>query len=273
MRIENWIDDSSLASITYAGYWNDEGIEQSKEAFWVVDGDFRPMDDYLARSQLVADIEHCVELLRTRGLGLRGIGLDLAAGPLWAVPILFRLGEIEHLTCVEISKHRLLRIGPLVLDHYGAPKDRVTLAYGSFYDLRVPKDSADFALLNQAFHHAAEPMRLLAEMRRVLRPDGVVLMVGEHRRTSKLRQDLTHSARYIAGSLPATIQKAMRGRCVARPPTLVARGPDIFPPDELLGDHYYLDRDYRRMFRAAGFKAWKADRPKSPCCSYVLVKR
>jgi ubiquinone/menaquinone biosynthesis C-methylase UbiE len=85
----------------------------------------------------------------------------MAAGNLWAVPRLLRLGTVDKIYCLEYSKHRLLQIGPAVLEYYGVPKERVVLALGSFYDLHLKNKSLDFVFMSQAFHHADDPNRLL----------------------------------------------------------------------------------------------------------------
>jgi len=41
-------------------------------------------------------------------------------------------------------------------------------------------ESIDFCFCSQAFHHADDPQRLLNEIKRVLKPSGIVLMIGEN---------------------------------------------------------------------------------------------
>ncbi|HXQ24446.1 MAG TPA: class I SAM-dependent methyltransferase, partial [Candidatus Acidoferrales bacterium] len=179
-RVENWLSDSPHRAIEYSEYWNDEQNEQDK-AWNILDGDFTKMESYLAQIGLVEDLRECLDACRARrGSGLGGVGIDLAAGNLWAAPHLLGSGDIEKLYCLEFSKHRLLKLGPKVLEHYQVPNDKVVLVYGSFYDLHLADGSVDFALLSAAFHHAEDPNRLLSEIRRVLKPDGVLMVIGEH---------------------------------------------------------------------------------------------
>lgn len=179
-KVENWLSDSPDRKIEYSEYWNDEQNEQDK-AWNILDGDFTKMESYLAQIGLVEDLRECLDACRARrGSRLGGVGIDLAAGNLWASPHLFGCGDVEKLYCLEFSKHRLLKLGPKVLEHYQVPNDKVVLVYGSFYDLHLPDGCLDFALLSAAFHHAEDPNRLLAEIRRVLKPDGVLMMIGEH---------------------------------------------------------------------------------------------
>jgi len=123
-RVENWISDEHIDQVEYSCYWNDEEQEKAK-VWYVLDGNFARMEDYLAKVGLTRDLTHCVEILRTEfGTEFGGTGIDLAAGNLWAAPFLLEQGA-ERLYCLEFSRHRLLKIGPVVLDHYHVPQDKV----------------------------------------------------------------------------------------------------------------------------------------------------
>ena len=193
-------------------YWNDQEAEKTK---WcnVADGNFEKMEAHVSDLELVRDFDQCVDHVESKlGRRLGGCGIDIAAGTLWAAPHLFRRLSIEHLHFLEYSYHRLVKLGPEVLEHYNIPKNRVTLAFGSFYDLKLEDESLDFAFMAQAFHHAAEPQRLLQEIHRVLKPGGTVIIIGEHQIYTR-----------IAPSY-----------------------------DPVLGDHYYRIEEYEKMFGEEG---------------------
>lgn len=219
-EVRIWRPEAELRAIEYADYWNDIDVERTKE-WWVENGDFAAMEEYLAGSGLAAQLDAAIALAERIGRPVRGIGADLAAGALWAVPQLLRAGA-ERVYAVEYSLHRLLRLGPLVLERYQCPRSSVVLCQGSFYEVQLPDDSLDFVLLAQALHHADRPEALLEEVRRLLHLDGVALVIGEHQ--------------FKAPSLPRRL----------------ARRPWRPPPDPVLGDHYYATADYARMFSSAG---------------------
>jgi len=57
----------------------------------------------------------------------------------------------------------------------------------------LENNSVDFIFLCQAFHHADDPEKLIYEIRRVLKPDGIVIIIGEHIKIFKvdsLRQNI-----------------------------------------------------------------------------------
>jgi SAM-dependent methyltransferase len=247
-RVEHWLDPSAIDDLAYAEYWNDEDVERGKE-WYVMDGDFSPMERYLDEVGLVRDLQAClseVEALRGRPIG--GVGLDLAAGTLWAARHLLGAGPVDRLYCVEYSQHRLLKLGPVVLGHYGIAPERIVLALGSFYDLRVDDQSVDFAFMSQALHHADEPDRLLAELARTLRPDGVAMVIGEHIVAPGM---YAGRAAGLAASwlLPERVQRRLFSDGSHQPDGRLV--PDV---DRVTGDHYYRSREYRRMFARHGFR-------------------
>ena len=231
-----WRPVDELREVAYADYWNDEAIESEKE-WWILDGDFEPMEQYLQRSGLGRQLDAAIDLgERLRGRGLNGAGADVAAGTLWSVPRLLARGA----TCiyaVEYSVHRLTKLGPALLSHYGVAAEEIVLCLGSFEELRIGEGELDFVLMSQALHHADDPSRLLAEARRVLRPDGVVLVTGEH---------VVAERRW----LPRRFRN-MR--------------------DPVLGDHWYRRSDYERLFRDSGFRWERIQRSGESIQAFVLL--
>lgn len=267
---ENWIDPAVGGAVEYADYWNDEEVERGKDVFDVTDGNFTKIERHLADEGLLEDLVASIRVAdRAFGARIKGVGIDLAAGSLWAARPLLDHGDVHRLYCLEYSRHRLFKLGPLVLAHYGIPADRVILAYGSFYDIKLPSAELDFALLAQALHHADEPVDLLRELARVLKPGGVALVIGEPVVTA--RQVLRYYLRMIARLLVPRRMLAGSSRFDVRL-TLRPAGEDIAPTDPTLGDHYYRPREYRAMFEKAGFAAVRSRRRGEQHRSYVLQR-
>jgi SAM-dependent methyltransferase len=266
---EYWISDNDLRDVGFSAYWNDESEEKQKE-WYILDGDFSKMEQHLQRTGLPRDIERAVRILQTRyGGRLSGVGLDIAAGNLWAAPYLFRLGSVERLYCLEYSKHRLLTIGPRVLEHYNVANDRIVLALGSFYDIRLADRSLDFVFMSQAFHHADEPERLVSEVARLLRPGGFAIIIGEHVVEPPYP---THLAKWIVSRLIAPgIQRRLLGRSIARRPLRVSAIPKP-PTDPIMGDHYYTRREYEQLF-SSRFATTRFNTRGSGSQGFLLVKQ
>jgi ubiquinone/menaquinone biosynthesis C-methylase UbiE len=266
-QTEYWLSASEISSVEYSAYWNDEGEETDKFG-QIFDGDFNKLEQHLAQIGVVEQLKQCLDFLETKFRWKpRGVGADLASGNLWAPPFLLRAGPIEKIYCVEYSKHRLLRIGPRVLEHYGVPSDKAVLCLGSFYQLNLADNSLDFVLLSEAFHHAERPLELLAEISRVLRADGAVIIIGEYELT---RLDtIKHFGKFLISRLvPSSVQRRVLKR------TLSVQAP--FPQgqiliDPVLGDHWYSEESYREMFSAAGFASYKVETDVSQLQAFVLL--
>lgn len=267
--IQHWLDDSAIARERYVAYWSDADREAEKQWDVLANG-FEPMERYLAETGLVEDIRACVETMRSRlGRSLDGAGIDLGAGTLWAAPLLMGAGDVDKLYCVEYSRHRLLTLGPVVLDHYGVDPAKIVLALGSFYDIRLEDASLDFVFMSTSFHHADDPLRLLAEIRRVLSPDGVAILVGEHM-VGAVGAWARWAAKGAATRLPARLQQAILGRTLVPNRRIVGLTRSV-SSDPVLGDHYYTTGQYMSLFRQGGFDAVRVRRPGSPLQSFLLV--
>ena len=250
-RVVEWLPD--VSHLRYSDYCNDEREEQSKP-LWVLPGDFASMETYLSSTGLPDQLVACVDTARQRfGRTLTGVGVDLAAGSLRAAPHLFRLGHVDLLYCVEYSRHRLLKLGPAVLTHYGVTADRVVLAIGDVHHLDLPDASVDFILMSAAFHHPDTPDALSSEIRRILKPSGIVLIIGEHITELHASNRLKHLAKFVAARImPAGLQMRLLGHTL-RAQRFYARDEDLLGGDERLADHAYTLSQYQRMFAAAGF--------------------
>ncbi len=265
--VERWISEDTVAQLEYAEYWNDEGHEHGKPLD-LHDDDFSKLERYLGEVGLVRDLTLCLDTLASP---LAGRGIDLAAGTLWAAPILLKSTAVECVYCLEYSKHRLLTIGPRVLTHYEVSPERVVLVYGSFYDLHLEAGSLDFALLSQAFHHADRPAALLAELRRVLKPGGQVIIVGEH--IPRPRDYALYGIRACASLLlPRDVQRRMLGHELDVHLSLRPSVDDVMPADPVLGDHAYSQAQYRALFTQSGFAMRRVRRPRSHYQSFVLER-
>ena len=272
--LQAWKSFSDISKIEYSAYWNNAALEVEKEVFWVSDGDFDRMERYLNDSGLIGQFHQALEFLdRNLGRCLEGTGADLAAGNLWAVPLILQSGPVKKIYAIEYSKHRLVDLGPKVLQNYRVPRDNVILCLGSFYELEIAHKSLDFIFLAQAFHHADDTDRLLGEIRRVLKPKGVVLIIGEHvfDKQPSVRGLLKAAAkRAVSRSVAWIIQGLFRRRHYEEPTFFSKlRQANL---DPILGDHYYSLREYHDIFSRNGFRYWNLRGVKPEIQSFVLVQ-
>ena len=105
----------------------------------------------------------------------------------------------------------------------------------------------------KALHHAERPDRLLAEVARVLKPSGVVMVIGEHVPQNRFKLAVRHVARYfLSRLLPPAVQRRLLGRVVRKAPLYPGKAA-LYPPDPVKGDQMILDSEYRKLFGSQGF--------------------
>lgn len=249
-EIKYWLTDKEREEIFSNEYWNKEEEEKKKD-WYILDGNTEKFFRLLReKTTCYEEYESIINFVKGMGLQVKGICVDVAAGVCWITALLSKIEAIDKVYAMEISKHRLLNIAPSVLDCFEASGQKITRVFGSFYDIKLPDQSVDFCFMSQAFHHADEPDRLLSEVRRILKPAGFVLIIGENPR---IRSDLLkHYARnLIKMVVPRSKNK---NRAVYK---LFPSFRELYPPDIELGDNYYRIKDYFHIFKQNGFRLFQ----------------
>jgi len=234
--IEKWLDAAALECIYSSQYWNDLGAEKSKE-WWIADGSdaaFARLRTYLEQSGLMDEYrvaERFVADLPGQGL----VVADLAAGIGWTSSLLSRLPNVATVHAVDISEHRLELLLPQAIRMFAGDAGKVRRSLGSFYNLGLADESLDVVFLASAFHHAANPLRLLTEIDRVLKPGGHLILSGEN-------------VIGLRAIVRRVIGKLLRER------KFCGNFYELFPPDDTAGDHYYRVSDYYFFNQMLGYR-------------------
>jgi len=230
-QIEAWLSEEELAAVYTSSYWNDVAKEQQKE-WWVADKDYAKCLNLLTSKGLLNAYDQAKGFISSYP-GEHLIVADIAAGIGWASSLLSKLPNVGEVHAVEISRHRLEILFEHSLIMFSGDASKIFRHLGSFYDLRFDDKSVDIIFMSQAFHHADKPLRLLIECDRVLKESGRIILIGEHRIGTR-------------AVLTAIVSSLRRGRI---PRSFC----DLFPPDNVLGDHYYRRSDYYFVFRSLGY--------------------
>ena len=234
--IEHWLDDGALRSIYSSQYWNDLAAERAKE-WWIADGSetaYARLRTHLDESGLMEDYrvgEAYVAGMTSPGLSIA----DLASGIGWTSSLLSKLPNVGKVHAVEISQHRLELLFPQAVRMFGGDWRKISRNLGSFYQLKFENSSLDIVFLSSAFHHAKNPLRLLTEIDRVLRPGGRLILIGE-----------THIGGWAVARRIAKMLLTRR--------RLTTNFFELFPPDDELGDHYYRASDYYFFAQMLGYR-------------------
>jgi SAM-dependent methyltransferase len=231
--VQRWLPDEELQQIYTYSYWNDI-LEEKKKEWWIEGGDYDRCLNYLEHSKLLREYQQA-QLFIEELSGSRLKIADLAAGIGWTSALLSKMEAVSEVHSVEMSVHRLERLFPHSITMFDGRPEKIHRYLGSFYDLKLPAHSMDVIFLSQAFHHANRPIHLMIECDRVLKAGGRIVLVGEH----------GIGARRLLGRFLKVLVRERR---------FVTNVRSLFPPDALLGDHYYLLSDYYFLFSALGYK-------------------
>ncbi len=251
-EIQYWVSAKENDEIFSSKYWNDEEAEVKKE-WYILNGNTHKLLSYLKeKTTLFEEYESIIQFAEKKNFQVQGSGIDIAAGVCWVAALISRTPKVEKIIALEISKHRLLKIAPKVFDLFNADGDKIVRVLGSFYDIKMPDQSVNFCFMSQAFHHAKDPERLLAEIRRVLKPHGFILIIGE---SPIYFNDLLKKVikNYLKIMSMPFIGRHLKDKQVF---TLIPTFKALYAPDNASGDHYYRYHSYFRKFSENGFNLY-----------------
>ena len=281
MNTESWLTKDEMKSIYSSDYWNEREIEKDK--IWNVNesDSYKLLDHLQDNTNLEDSIVSGVDYLeKLTGKPIGGVCLDLAAGVCWTSAIIAKYPSIKKVIAVEISKHRLEKIAPVVIKKYDAPSDKIQLTLGNFCDIKLDDESVDLVILAQAFHHTEEPEILMKEIHRVLKMDGCCLITGENPVSIKkyFVTMLKHNIKKIIFSikLDSYLKRKLTPNAVNK---FSVKFNDIFPPDSQKGDHCYRIKDIKRIMNNNRYKLYlqstpiKSDQVSKGIFNYIVLKK
>jgi SAM-dependent methyltransferase len=269
-KILQWKESLSNSSLAH---WSDEKVGGVFNN--ILQDKFEELEAHIKEEGFIEDLENCIHWLRRSGRNISGVGIDLACGTMWLTSYILGKYErdISSFYAADFSEKNIVSIGPRTLEHYNINPEKIYLCLGSFYEIDLPDNSVDFVVMAQAFHHAEYPEKLLHEIKRVLKRQGFVIMIGELYipilRYAKCYLNFVISKIVSWGRFPTII----KFDCLKK---FKKNGLDIgfhefyFPSDLGLGDHYHLKFSYEKFFNASGFNFKNIKSKNNVTLSYVL---
>ena len=250
--IVEWLSQNEISQIESSVYWNDVEIEKEKE-WWIESAQDKKLIKYLKQdTNLERAFLDLVKYSESNGYDLRGVVLDLAAGTCWTSAIVSKMRNVQKVLAIDISRHRLETIAPIVFKQYEADIKKITRVLGSFDRLKMEASSVDCIILVEAFHHAYNVDNLMKEITRVLKPNGIVLISGEIIKTNiyyfKVVM-LNIMTKVICALGMYKLLNRYLGKTIVAPKKIFAL---LF--DERTGDHSYIVNDCGRIFKRYGFE-------------------
>jgi ubiquinone/menaquinone biosynthesis C-methylase UbiE len=118
-------------------------------------------------------VEHAIGLVAGKGSGRV---LDIGTGPGQIVIKLMRRLRAWKFTAVDRSPAMIAQANANLAAADSARTGRVELHVADGNRLPFPDHSFDFVMCNSVLHHLAEPQKLLAEIARLAKPNGAILL-------------------------------------------------------------------------------------------------
>ena len=221
----------------------DVRLEQLDRGDWVA----ALGDDWADAAQVLDHLErnsHHVDAIRQfpweRILAERSTVLDLACGSGWVTGLLSARPDVERVIAWDASDAQLRDMVPQSVELVGGDISKVETVCGFFAPLTLDDASIDCAVLASAFHHAERPGDVLAELIRVVRPGGTIVLANE-----TPHPPLT-TLRWILGYTAAAVANSMFDRANITKPGHVAADHVLY--DDQLGDRVLTMPQWRRLF-------------------------
>jgi len=223
-------------------YWNDETLEKNK-VFNVFDLGFEKIETKKKYIDLLSQLKEISEIAKV-DYGQSSV-LSVASGTCWLEGQFFKEREFKHMSCIDLSVHRIHKLAPFTLEHYGINPKKVTLIEGSVFDLIEEDRLFDVVILSQAFHHIDEPIRLLRFLRQKLSSNGKILILGEH---------FYSNFEYHKRSIKHFIKYLINWKSYRWSRNFYPAWQDLFQPDFEKGDIHWSKSEYDFIFKKSGFE-------------------
>ena len=229
-----------IDNINSFDYWNDKNIEKSKIKFIEMSKDLSFVKKTVQNNLYI----HLNKILKSEKINNINNFLSLACGSSWLETLLINDLNIKKYIGLDFSKYRVHELSSETIKNNCINDIDVELIHGSFLNTKIDKESIDVLLLCQGFHHCDEPIRLLRECKRILKRDGVILIVGEHyyNYRKKIIRIIKHIIKFIINYKKYRFHRSFL--------------PDykqLFPRDFNKGDIHYSDYEYYEMFKLLDF--------------------
>ena len=118
-------------------------------------------------------------LTRRCELEFRGRILEIGAGGAWFSAELSKLPNVVEIITTDVSSRMLKVQAPKVFKALKAQEAKITRMPADFGKLDFPKNHFDAVVCADALHRAVNVLRVLREVRRVLKPGGLFVAIRE----------------------------------------------------------------------------------------------
>jgi ubiquinone/menaquinone biosynthesis C-methylase UbiE len=191
-----------------------------------------------------ATLEKSLRIIPGAWKNFAGKGIDLGGGVGLISSTIAKRNEVEQIYCVELVEDVVRLCQPIVAQRVlGERMHKVISVIGDFDRINLPDNSLDFAVCWFSMHHSCDPVRTLAECRRVLKAGACLCLIERAHNNNTPETEIQRMLNIIYSK-----EFLIRNY---RPVNQVLTRRDN-------GEHEYRYREWESFFTAAGFTVQSA---------------
>ena len=146
----------------------------------------------------------------------------------WTSALLSKIEQVDSVTAIDYSKHRLFQIALIVFEQLDGDTSKFKPIIGDFLDFDFNTGQFDVVLFCQSLYMFPSLNKVLAKASKLLAPGGMLMVVCER---------ITPEFPFFSiNSFKRRLKRLLRRRA------------------DSSGNHYYEDKEYRHAIVTAGFK-------------------
>ena len=170
---------------------------------------------------------------------IHGTGIDLGGGIGCISSTLAKRNAVDKIYCVELVEDAVKLCHTIVKQEIlKVEKHKVISVIGDFDNLELENDSIDFAVSWDSMHHSIDPIRTFKECKRVLKKNGVFIIVDRAHNNSTPDSE-------IERMLNITYDQEFLAKNYRPKDTILTRRQN--------GEHEYRFFEWKKFFKESGF--------------------
>ena len=186
------------------------------------------------------EVEKTIKLIPNIYDKIKGIGIDLGGGVGCISSTLAKNSSVEKIFCVELVEEVVKLCQPIVKKQILKDQhEKVISVVGDYNFLELPSNSVDFAISWDAMHHSQDPVITFRECKRVLKKNGVFIIIDRSHNNSTSDEE-------IERILNITYDEEFLKKNYRRLDEKLTRKEN--------GEHEYRFYEWKEFFQKAGFE-------------------
>ena len=187
-----------------------------------------------------SEVEKTIKLIPNVHDKIKGIGIDLGGGVGCISSTLAKNSNVEKIFCVELVEEVVKLCQPIIKKQILKDQhEKVISVVGDYNFLELPSNSVDFAISWDAMHHSQDPVITFRECKRVLKKNGVFIIIDRAHNNSTSDEE-------IERILNITYDEEFLKKNYRRLDEKLTRKEN--------GEHEYRFYEWKEFFQKAGFE-------------------